>query len=165
MDGQTDGSIHRQTDIQRQIQIDRWTDRPIDCSVYFPEDKEGKKRRKESQWARRRRLSLAFHSGADFLLLKPPCTDRPLRRATFQGDGSVLRGPRNETEKQMPWVSVYACGIARCLHPPRSNQDTRSVLTLSQTDKHLQPSQRHKNDLRPLCVCVRAVNQQDMFQL
>ncbi len=46
---------------------------------------------------------------------------------------------KNETEKQMPWVSVYACGIARWLCPPWSNQDTRSLLTLSETDKHLQP--------------------------
>ncbi len=72
-------------------------------------------RRKEPQWTKRKRFSFSFHSGEDFLLLKPMCTNGSLRRATFQGDGAVLRGLKKwdrETDALGVCVCVWYCSMA-----------------------------------------------------
>lgn len=84
-----------------------------------------------------------------FLLLKPPWTDRPLRWASIQGEGAE---DISDIEKQMLWVSLYVLGIAWCPHPSQSDHTFSPDLDI---DRHLQPSQKHKDDLQFLCVSLQ----------
>ncbi len=115
-------------------------------------------RRKEPQWTRCKRFSFSFHSGEDFLLLKPLWTNRPLRRATFQGDGAVLRGLKKwdrETDALGVCVCVRYCSTlmpspiqSGHTFTPDLERDRQTLTALTEIPKWL-------TAWMSMCVCAR----------